>query len=92
MDDGRITLDKAATLGCGCKSTLLKRIRDGHLPAEKVSGRWMVSKRDVETMAERVAAAEHERYMAVVRRVVDGAPPLSGERRMKLAHLLDPLA
>lgn len=88
MDDGWITLDAAAALGYGRKPTLIRRIRDGHLPAEKVGGRWMVSKRDVEAMDERIAAAKHERYIAVVMRVVDEVPPLSEERKRKLAQLL----
>lgn len=73
---------------CGNPPPLPNRVRDGRLPAEKMRGKWMVRACDVETMAERIAAAEKARLKEIVAEVVAKAPPLSEEQKTRLRQLL----
>ena len=45
--DDQITFDEAATLLRVSRPTLLKGIKEGKIPARKVLGRWMISKKEL---------------------------------------------
>lgn len=77
---------QAADAGYGGYSTLLKYIREGTLPAQRVGRRLRLRTEDLEALLKDARTSSDETAVdAAVARVVNAAPRLSGEQIAQLA-------
>ncbi|MDO4797199.1 MAG: hypothetical protein Q4A01_04165 [Coriobacteriales bacterium] len=83
-----LTLREATARGYGSRSTLMRRIADGSLGSRLVGGIRLVKVDDLEAMSRKKVHDTSNEYEAMVKRVVDKAPPLTDEQRERIIAIL----